>query len=182
MLERSRLRSLPRRIFPLGIVFLILNSCTPDVDPITTTVVLVRHAEKADHSNDPPLNAAGEIRARDLAHVLGETQVDVIYATPFSRTLNTARPLAEALDLEVQVVDAGEDYIAVMAELVLNEHQGELVVIVSHSNTVPEIIGALGWADPPTIEDDEYDDLYVMTISTDGSVTLLPLRYGAETP
>ena len=162
-----------------------LGACTTDGNhnqDVTTTVVMVRHAEKADWSADPPLSAEGETRARKLAHVLGEAPIDAIYSTPFLRTQNTARPLAESLGLEVRIIEAGDTYANDMAELVFAEHEGELVVIVSHSNTVPELVGALGYPEIPTIEDDEYDDLYILTITGSGSTSLLSLRYGEETP
>ena len=69
-----------------------------------------------------------------------------------------------------------------MAEIVRTRHVGETVVIVSHSNTVPAIIGELGVSPVPVIEYDEYDDLYVVIIEPSGEVQLLPLRYGRETP
>jgi hypothetical protein len=61
------------------------------------------------------------------------------------------------------------------------EHHGQVVVAISHSNRVPEAIRALGIADVPTIEDDEFDDLYVVTLS-ENSAHLLALRYGEPTP
>ena len=80
------------------------------------------------------------------------------------------------------VITADSSYAAEMAEIVRTNHVGEAVVIVSHSNTVPEIIGELGVSPVPTIDDDEYDDLYVVVIAPGGAVQLLPLRYGPHTP
>lgn len=146
-----------------------------------TTVILVRHAEKDSIGDDPGLTAAGAERALALAHVVGEADVSAVYATEFARTRNTAFPLANLLGLEVVAFAPGESYVADMAELVRRQHRGEVVVIVSHSNTVPAIIGELGATPVPVIEDDEYDDLYVVTIAPRGQVSLLPLRYGQET-
>jgi phosphohistidine phosphatase SixA len=145
-----------------------------------TTVILVRHAEKELVGDDPELTPAGAERALALAHVVGEVNVSAVYATPFARTRNTALPLADLLGLEVSVVAPGQSFAVEMAEIVRTEHVGETVVIVSHSNTTPAIIGELGVTPIPTIEDDEYDDLYVVTITSGGKVSLLPLRYGLE--
>ena len=116
-----------------------------------------------------------------LAHVVGEANVSTVYSTPFERTRNTAAPLANALGLEVTEVAISQAFAADMANIVRTEHAGETVVIVSHSNTTPEIIGELGVMPPPTIEDDEYDDLYVLTLTSTGNVSMLSLRYGKET-
>ena len=158
-----------------------LASCLERDDPVTT-VILVRHAEKELGGSDPDLAQAGSERAQTLAHVLGETPVSAIYATQYARTRNTARPLADRLGLEVTTVASGDLYAAEMAELILSRHVGQTVVIVSHSNTVPEIIAQLGAEQPPVIDDNEYDDLYVVTIGSGRRTKVLPLRYGRETP
>jgi hypothetical protein len=54
----------------------------------TTTVVLVRHAEKASISaNNPSLSAAGQSRALNLASVLDQANVSLVYATQLCRTM-----------------------------------------------------------------------------------------------
>jgi len=63
-----------------------------------TTVVLVRHAEKAPApADDPPLTAAGEARARDLWTAVHDAGVDAVITTQFVRTRATAQPTATAL-------------------------------------------------------------------------------------
>ena len=145
-----------------------------------TTVILVRHAEKQTTGDDPSLTEAGRARARALVHVLGEADIAAVYSTPYARTRETAQPLAAALGLDVTERPA-RNYGADMAAWIRANHRGETVVAVSHSNTVPALIEALGVTPAPTIEDDEYDDLYVVTIDASGSATLLSLRYGTET-
>jgi broad specificity phosphatase PhoE len=147
-----------------------------------STVILVRHAEKAGDGVDPDLTETGRERARALAHALGELEASAVYATQYVRTRETARPLAELLGLSVTVIEATRDYVGEMASLIRAEHAGEVVVVVSHSNTVPAIIEALGAGPAPTIDDNEYDDLFVVTVGTDGRSSLLQLRYGKETP
>ena len=47
--------------------------------PTNTTVLLVRHAEKADVAGaDPPLSPAGEARAQNLIAVAGDAGVSVM--------------------------------------------------------------------------------------------------------
>ncbi len=146
--------------------------------PRVTTVILVRHAEKVDESRDTPLSPAGVERAGVLVHVLGNVPIEAIYATPYVRTRETARPLAEALGLPVTELPVTPTYAADLAERIRTEHGGAVVLVVGHSNTTPDVIGALGIANPPTLADDQYDDLFVVTLAPDGAVLLLPLRYG----
>ena len=132
---------------------------------------------------DPVLTEQGSARARALAHVLAEAGIDAIYATQYRRTRFTAQPLADLLDLPVRVVTAGSsEYVQEMVDLIESNHVGQVVVVVSHSNTVPAMIDALGAGPVPSIEGDEYDDLYVVTLSSGRPASLLSLRYGQETP
>jgi broad specificity phosphatase PhoE len=153
----------------------------PQPQPLTT-VILVRHAEKVvSDLEDPPLTAAGEERARELAHALGALTIDAVYSTPFRRTLATAEPLA-ALGHEVVVTPVTPTYAADVAGMARAEHAGGVVVVVSHSNTIPEIIRALGVEEAPEIPESDYDDLFVVTFSEGCAPRLLSLRYGRESP
>lgn len=140
-----------------------------------TTVVLVRHAEK-EEGDDPGLTAAGRARAADLAHVLSEGGVDAVYASQFRRTQETAGLVATSADLEVQVVDARD--VDGLATRLRTEHPGQTVLVVSHSNIIPEVIRALG-ADATEIPEEEYDDLFVVLVDGAGSASAVHLNYGS---
>src|SRR5690242_13430172 len=71
-----------------------------------TTVILVRHAEKAaEPANDPPLTSEGEARARDLWLAVKEAGVTAVITTQFARTRATAQPTASALSITPEVVN-----------------------------------------------------------------------------
>ena len=144
-----------------------------------TTVILVRHAEKATQAPDSPLTAAGEERARELARVLDSAGVTAILTTQYPRTKLTAQPLAEALKIEPAVIEAGvATYAKSVAERIRASHAGGTVVVVGHSNTTVDVMRELGVANPPTIADSQHDDLFVVTLSDSGA-KLTALRYGA---
>jgi len=163
------------------VAMIVSSSLTAQGSNTTTTVILVRHAEKQSEGDDPSLTAEGRERAQALVHVLGELDIAAVYSTPYARTRETAQPLATAQGIAVTERPA-QNYGSDMAEWIRANHEGEIVVAVSHSNTVPALIEALGASPVPTIEDHEYDDLYIVTIDAEGNVMLLPLRYGRETP
>jgi broad specificity phosphatase PhoE len=147
-----------------------------------TTVILVRHAEKSVPEGDHPLSGAGRARARELARVLRHTKISAIYTTQFMRTRQTAEPLAKELGLAVQPVVATATYVTDMLDRIRQEHTGEAILIVSHRNTVPALIEALGVSPAEEIIEEQYDHIYVVTVPPAGAPTMLTLRYGRSTP
>jgi broad specificity phosphatase PhoE len=145
-------------------------------DTATTTVVLVRHAEKDTNwaGADQPLSAAGLLRARELARALGEVRFSTIFVTPWARTRQTAEPLARQLGDSLTVIDAIDETVRRV-----REHRGETVLVVGHSNTVPQIVAGLMGAAAPESLSAGYDDLFVLTLSSGRRPALLRLRYGA---
>ncbi|MCH8249747.1 MAG: histidine phosphatase family protein [Proteobacteria bacterium] len=148
----------------------------------TTTVIFVRHAEKATApADDPGLSAAGKQRAAELARQLVDADVvagvDAIYATPFRRTEETAQPVATALGLPITSYEAANTE-SIMDEIV-RTHKGKIILVVGHSNTVPEMIGNMGASKKvPGIDENEYDNLYVVSIPWFGKTKTIRLRYG----
>ncbi len=148
----------------------------------TTTVIFVRHAEKmAIPEDDPGLSPAGERRVAELTRQLVDADVvagiDAVYSTPFRRTEETARPIAEALGLPLNTYDPA-DTEAIM-EHVVREHKGKIILVVGHSNTLPALIGNMGASKKvPEIAENEYDNLYIVSIPWFGKTKTIRLRYG----
>lgn len=140
-----------------------------------TVVYVLRHAERAeDGTNDPPISAAGEARARLLAHMLRDAGVERVHSTDYKRTRATAAPLAERLGVPVETYDGGD-----LAELAQRIRAvGGRHLVVGHSNTTPDAVAALRGEPGPPIDEMEFDRLYVVTLTRDGAATVL-LRFGA---
>lgn len=160
----------------LAAAFTYWNSAT------TTTVVLIRHAEKQVGAiSDAPLSPPGEVRAARLAQMFGDAspfgRVDKIYVTDTRRTQQTAAGIAQRLSLVPEIV-AGKGDPKEFARRVLRENRGGRALIVGHSNTVPEIVAALsGQHNVPPIGDDEFDTLYVVSVPSIGRASVLRLKY-----
>lgn len=129
-------------------------------------VFVVRHAERADTStgaapmmaSDPDLSEAGRSRAQSLAAALKDAGITAIYTTEYKRTRQTAEPLAKALGIELTVVPARD--LPALIEKVRTAPGN--VLVVGHSNTVGEVVAKLGSGDPVKVEDNEYDNLFVL--------------------
>jgi broad specificity phosphatase PhoE len=146
-------------------------------DEAVTTVVLVRHAEKDTNfvGADQPLNTAGVLRAKELSRVLGDVSFSAIYVTPWARSRKTAEPLAQRLgDSLTMVVDAVDATVRG-----IRERPGQTILVVGHSNTIPQILAALtGKADLASLAVG-YDDLFVLTLARGLAPRLIRLHYGA---
>lgn len=149
----------------------------------TTTMIFVRHAEKAlIPVDDPGLSPEGQARAEELARQLVDADVvagiDAIYSTDTRRTRETAVPVAEVLGLEIQTYTNQEDDEPVVDAMV-RDNKGKIILVVGHSNTVPTMIAALGASKKvPPIAEMEYDNLYLISIPWFGKTKTIRLRYG----
>ena len=178
--RRKRIR---KRVITIGLYLLVLISLAWFFESqATTTIIFVRHAEKAPSEDNPSLTDAGRERARELARIMlivdVDRGVDEIFATPFKRTRETVQPLAMALGKEIHGYDAS-DTVGVL-ETILSEHKGKISLVAAHSNTIRPMIEELGGSKLlPDIQEDEYDNIYVVVIPWFGKVKTLRFTYGA---
>jgi broad specificity phosphatase PhoE len=148
----------------------------------TTTMIFVRHAEKAmQPADDPGLSEAGRRRVAELTRQLVDADVvagvDAIYSTPFRRTQETAQSVADALDLPIHSYSP-DDNEAVLSTILKN-HKGKIILVVGHSNTLPTLIADLGASKKvPPIQENEFDNIYVVSIPWFGKTKTIRLRYG----
>jgi broad specificity phosphatase PhoE len=178
MLGAASLLAMRRLVAALVLTLCAVDGLAAPVasqQPDAVVVYLVRHAERADDgTDDPPISAAGEERARLLAEMLRDASVTHIHTTDFRRTRATAAPLAARARLVPALYD---DDLATLAARIAGTPGRHLVV--GHSNTIPVIVSALGGdAGNPTIAQEEYDRLYILTLSGGRTATVL-LRFGA---
>ncbi|WP_309092128.1 histidine phosphatase family protein [Phenylobacterium sp.] len=147
------------------------------------TVVVVRHAEKADGGHDPDLSSAGHARAQALAQALKGARLTHVLTTPLKRTQQTAAPAAQAAGVAVTPMALGGGAAAHVARVAAAARQTSVdgtVLIVGHSNTVPEIARALGDAAPEPLTECDYDRLTIIQLGGPAPKTI-HARYGAPT-
>ena len=125
---------------------------------------LVRHAERAAISGHVPsdtgLSEEGRARAQSLAKALRDTGVATIYTSEYKRTRETAAPLAQSLGIRPEVIPA-DDLRSLVAKI---KAGGKNVLVVGHSNTLPQIINALGVTARVTVAESDYDNLFLVVL------------------
>jgi phosphohistidine phosphatase SixA len=152
------------------------------ISDTTTTCIVFRHAEKELVGSDPALNVDGLLRAEELKRILGNVAVDSIYSTPFVRTRQTVQPLATDKGLKVIEYATTKPYEQFVKE-VLAANRGKVVVIVGYSNTVPDILKVLSNNSfAVTIEDNQFDNLFIVSRPDKLKPSVLRLKYGKNTP
>ena len=148
------------------------------------TVYLVRHAEKADASSDPVLSEAGQARAAALATALADAHPGHVFTSPLQRTGLTAAPTADyhsATPVAVPQDGGAEAHAAAVAARVRALPDDAVVLIVGHSNTVPLIARALGYAEAADMPECEYDRMTVLHLMDEGVAHGEVSRYGEPT-
>jgi broad specificity phosphatase PhoE len=192
-----RSQSSRRVCFALAVCFTLCVFSAPSLaeEPFKpTTVFLVRHAEKQVAAagqpmispNDPPLTEEGKTRAKNLARMLGKAGINTIITSQFLRTKQTAEPLAEALGLTTQVIPIAAhptERGKVSPESVKNivdkifQSGGEAVLVVGHTNTLPEVIAMLGGGKISEIPETDYDNFFVVTVYEKGKAKVARMRF-----
>jgi broad specificity phosphatase PhoE len=158
-----------RRLLGAALATLILLPGLAAAEP--SAIYLVRHGEKVAVGKDPELTQQGLTRARHIAAILHRAGITAIFSTPTARTQQTAAPLAQRTGVTVQLYDP-------LAPLALVEKVRSLtgaVVVIGHSNTLPELVRLFGGAPGADIADDEFDRLYQLLPAANGQVKTILL-------
>lgn len=144
-----------------------------------TTVLLVRHADRQGSAD--ALSPGGTARAQELADVLEKSGISAIYTSEAVRTQQTAAPTASLLGITPTAVASAD--VAALVGAIRGGHSGQTVLVVGHSNTLPQIIAEFG-GPALTIGETEYDNFFVLTLCRCRwqSVKLTNLQYGAASP
>jgi len=135
------------------------------------TIFVVRHA---DRPSDDRLTPTGLQRAEELSESLRSVSLDSVFSTRTVRTMQTAAPSALASGVEITPYGGSwmpGDWTRFVERLTSGE-AGSNVLVVGHSNTVPQILELLG-VEARSAE--TYGDLFVVTLQ-DGAARLAVRR------
>lgn len=119
-------------------IFLVFS--IPEND--CSTFYLIRHAEKVrtnKSDRDPKLNEKGILRALNWKEYFLDKDITKIYSTNYKRTLETVKPFQEAIGLATILYSPSSiDY-----KDFISSNKGEVVLVVGHSNTIPNFVNEL---------------------------------------
>ena len=181
--SRRKKRKLRRIVFALLFTgFAVLLSWFFE-SQVTTTVIITTHAElETDLNANSGLSDQGIQRANSLASTLSSVDVvsgvDVIYATTYRATQETAEPISRLLDLPINIVD--QDIVEDFIESIKNNHSGQIILIVSHPENLSRLVVELqGSKNINTESLSKNDQLFIVTLPWFGKVKTLQLGYGA---
>jgi broad specificity phosphatase PhoE len=128
-------------------------------------VYVMRHLDTPPGQADPGLLPEGRQRAELLAGWFRHERPVAIYVTDYRRTRASAAPLAARLGLTPIVYDPA-DIAGLIARL--RAERGP-VLVIGHSNTVPEIVRALGGTPPAALGHADFGDIW--RVAPDGATT-----------
>jgi|SRR5690554_1329892 len=143
------------------------------------TYYLIRHAEKEvkDPKNqDPGLNIDGMIRSNAWADYFGPIRIDEIYHTRYIRTKQTISLTAQRKAITPIRYEPNTIY----SEEFLEKTNGKTVLIVGHSNTIPQLVNKLIGEEKFTdLDDNDHSTLFKVTINgKDKKVEVLKVESG----
>jgi len=141
-----------------------LYSCNTFNNNKCTSIYLIRHSEKIrtdQNEKDPLLNEKGILRAQKWSKIFEQIEINRILSTNTKRTISTVIPTSEKKKLKIEIYRP-ED---ISYETFLKENKGKKVLIVGHSNTIPETTNTLIKKDYyAQIEDNNNSNLYYVNI------------------
>jgi phosphohistidine phosphatase SixA len=133
-------------------------------------VHVVRHFDTPAGEKDPDLLPQGVARAEALARWFRGKRLCAILVTQYKRTRQTAAPTAAGRGIAIRTYDAA-DLAGVVAQARASACP---VLIVGHSNTVPDIVERLGGARPAPLSHPDFGDLWTIAGGTSDKVRIAP--------
>ncbi len=124
-----------------------------DETTMSGTLIVLRHAERTGDD----LNAEGLARAEALAVALEEVEIDGIFSPATQRNIDTARPLAEAKELEIQVIPAVD-----IARTMFKRQPGGTLVWVGNKDNLALLWEEIGAGGEPPIS---YGEMFFVPMS-----------------
>jgi len=165
-------------IFLMAIAF--QNKTFAQQEPAVTKIFIVRHAEK-ETGKDPALTPEGNVRAGDLMRALQNEGIQKIYVSQYKRTQITGDSLR--VQFKIDTVHYAADTLCdnLINSIMQHSDFGKTILIIAHSNTIPQIIRKFGVTDYPhgDIPDNEFDNLFVITYKKE-KAKLKKMKFGAK--
>ncbi|HVJ70956.1 MAG TPA: phosphoglycerate mutase family protein [Sphingomicrobium sp.] len=132
------------------------SAVSPAATTVQPNIYVMRHLHTPAGVSDPDLTAEGMKYAQAVSKSFEGDPPNVIYVSSTKRAQQTAAPLAERLKLTPRIYDPRDtpDLIASVSA------ETGTVLIVGHSNTVPDIVEKLGGQRPADLTHEDFGDIW----------------------
>jgi len=141
-------------------------------------IYVIRHGEKVQTGADPALTAAGRERAAAWAEMLRLIDLDIILTSDAKRTRETGGIIARSLGLPQKELPMQN--VAGLTDLIEFDHENDNVLIVGHTETIPQILSSLGSPEAVEISKSEFANLFVLVRQESVAPQLIRLRMPAR--
>lgn len=140
----------------MAMIMLGVAACASVRPALVPNIYVMRHLHTPAGAKDPDLTEEGRRHALLLAERLAGDPPAVIYVSSTKRAAQTAAPLAQRVGVTPKVYDPANTPSLVASVL----QESGTVLIVGHSNTVPEIVAQLGGDRPGPLVHEDFGDLW----------------------
>ena len=140
----------------------------------TTTIILIRHAERDNFFN---ITDEGRKRAEALVDRVADMGISAIYSPDLSRNVETVKPLAAFLEIEITLIPRiNKASIDEIMRIVLTPNKGKVVLLVGNGSGNLRLLHQRlgGQGDGPY----QYGQLNIYCIYDDGSVSVARSKFG----
>lgn len=144
------------RSIALALMAALASCATPPAPPASPNIYVMRHLHTPAGVTDPDLTAQGGRYASAVSDWFRSDPPNAIYVSSTRRAQQTAAPLAQRLKLTPKIYDP-RDTPGLLAAVV---KESGTVLIVGHSNTVPEIVEGLGGTRPGPLTHEDFGDIW----------------------
>ena len=170
------------RTMVAGLLLMLTACVTPQAARVHPNIYVMRHLHTPAGATDPDLTAEGQRYAIAVSDRFRGDPPDVIYVSSPKRAPQTAAPLAARLELTPKIYDP-KDTAALVAAV---KAESGTVLIVGHSNTVPDIVEQLGGTRPATLVHQDFGDIWHIAgpdhVTTRENLSLQELPLAAPRP
>lgn len=150
-------------------------------EPPRGTLILVRHAERDDRSEDG-LSAKGRERAALLARVVANAGLDAVLVSDQARTVSTARDVVDLYKAAGRPVEVERFTSTIRNSEIAGKIRGlvvddRVVLAVAHSNQIAGVLRELGGWKVPELGEGDFEFMFIVSLRGERPPRLIRAGY-----
>jgi broad specificity phosphatase PhoE len=166
-----------RRLSAFAFTALLFAVLTPQAFA-QQAIYIIRHGEKELSGTDPALTDAGRERAAAWAEMLRLSDLKIILTSDAKRTRETGGIVARSLGIPHKALPVQD--VAGLTDLIEFDHEDDNVLIVGHTETIPQTLSNLGLTEVVDISESDFSSLLILLRRQTNEPQLIRLRMPAR--